>query len=96
MERKTVRAKDDLPDAKVSLLLVDEIDEEDVVLVLTKNELKDLIDGYEVGTRNRIRSRHRYYKNKPDAGRYAIRDYPLEFRVYRDSNTGWLNDVGTN
>ena len=91
-EAKLIRAvlkqkqKDDLPDLKVTLELTDEVNEEDIILILSPKELQALISGYEAGTRNRIRSRHRYYQNKPTAKRHVTDEYPTTFRVHSESN----------
>ena len=80
------KEKDDLPDLKVTLQLTDEVNEEDIILILSPKELQQLISGYEAGTRNRIRSRHRYYQNKPTAKRHVTDEYPSTFRVHSESN----------
>ena len=97
MESKLIRPtlkqkKDDLPDLRVTLELTDEVNEEDVVLILSPKELRALISGYEAGTRNRIRSRLRYYQSKPTAKRHVTDDVPTVFRVHSESNVQWLTE----
>lgn len=86
------KEKSDLPDLKVTLQLTDDVDEEDVVLILTRKELQQLLSGYEAATRNRLRSRHRYYQNNPTAKRHVTDEYPSTFRVHSDSNVQWLSE----
>ena len=80
------KQKDDLPDLRVTLELTDKVNDEDIILLLSPKELQQLLSGYEAACRNRLRSRYRYYQNKPTAKRHVTDEYPTTFRVHSDSN----------
>lgn len=84
------KQKDDLPDLRVTLELTDEVNDEDIILILSPKELRQLLSGYEAACRNRLRSRYRYYQNKPTAKRHVTDEYPTTFRVHSDSNLASL------
>jgi len=80
------KQKDDLPDLRVTLEVTNEVHDEDIILILTPKELQQLLSGYEAACRNRLRSRYRYYQNKPTVKKRVIDEYPTTFRVHSKSN----------
>ena len=71
---------------ELSFEITDEVEEGDAILILSRRELKALMSGYSAGIQNRLRARHRYYKDKPDAKRKS-EDYPTRFRLHKDGAT---------